>query len=561
MQLSRRSSILVALVFMGCTTGTPRMNPADDAGATRSDGATATDCDPSVDSDGDGIADWAETQGDIDEDGTPNHLDDDSDGDGLLDREEHVSSTPCERPDPDADGIPNWHDTDSDNDGLLDSEEREANTNPYERDSDSDGVTDFGEVHGTATDPNDPDSTIDPNDFFVVLPYEGERVSRTLRFGTGIRQADVYFLINSASTMAPAIRNVQASLTHISNELRSRIPDLELGVGHFQDFPFSNECTIGDPPECFERGGTYGSPTSLPYVHIQDVTSNITEVEATLSELRVGDGGESHVEALYQTATGEGGSWSFVSGQSHTIAPRACPANRYGYPCFRRGALPIIVLVSSAEFRNGPEGARPYIGFSPPARTFEESVAALNRIGARVVSVCVWYPPLFGSEPTPAPGRPHQETLARMTGAVDGSGNPLVFDAMNDGQVSDAIIEGIAGLAANTPQDVTTLTESVDGNPDGIDATRFIKAIVPVEGFTPDGAAGGYASKDDTTFYGVVPGTLVDFVVDFENDFVESPARARIYRAVIVVQGNGTARLGERRVFIVVPPEGGTVLI
>jgi hypothetical protein len=223
--------------------------------------------------------------------------------------------------------------------------------------------------------------------------------------------------------------------------------------------------------------------------------------------------------------------------------------------------LPIVVLVTDFDFHNGPDESRPYIGFSPPAHTFEQAVSALNGIGARVVGVSIWLPPLFGSGPTPGPGRPAQEALARMTGTVSGSGAPLVFDAMNGGEVSDAILEGLENLVASTPQDVTTVTESAVGNPGDVDATRFIKSIVPAEGHTPAGTAGGYANKDDTTFYGVVPGTSVDFTVDFHNDFVEPPPRAQIYRAVIVVRGNGVARLDERQVYVVVPPEGAIFLI
>jgi hypothetical protein len=151
-----------------------------------------------------------------------------------------------------------------------------------------------------------------------------------------------------------------------------------------------------------------------------------------------------------------------------------------------------------------------------------------------------------------------------MTGSVDGSGGPLVYDAAG-GAVSDAIIEGISALIGGTPQDVTTTTENVEGNPGGIDARGFIKAIVPVEGYR-DGVPGpnpgvSYTSLDTTTFYGVVPGTLVDFEVDFHNDFVPPPLTSQIYRAVIVVIGNGVARLDERQVYIVVPPEGAVVLI
>ena len=53
----------------------------------------------------------------------------------------------------------------------------------------------------------------------------------------------------------------------------------------------------------------------------------------------------------------------------------------------------------------------------------------------------------------------------------------------------------------------------------------------------------------------------VEFDVDFYNGFVPPPPVAEVYRARIVVYGNRSARLDERRVFIIVPPEAGVILI
>lgn len=520
-------------------------------------------CDPAVDSDGDGIADGAETSVDADGDGIPNHLDEDSDGDGISDRDEHMSSPACVRPDADGDGIANWLDTDSDNDGLPDGEERSLGTDPYNRDSDGDGVTDLAEVRGTGTDPNDSTSTISPDDFFLVLPYQGERVNRTLRFGTNIHQADVYFLIDTTASMGVPLNNVRTSLTRIASELSSRIRDVQMGVGHFQDFPFMCRNPL------WGCAGRFGGRNDRAYIHVQDITNTVSNVQNALNGLELQDGGdpaESQVEALYQTATGEGGSWTFSEGGTHSIAPRTCPTipdepgPRRGYPCFRAGSLPIIVLVSDVFFHNGATGGEPYRNISPAPHRFEHAVTALNELGARVVGVSV-----SGGFVGMDASRPDQEAVARMTGSVDGSGRPLVYDAAG-GAVSDAIIEGIGTLVGGTPQDVTTTTENVPGNPDDVDARGFIKSIVTVEGYSRDGVPGArpgisYTSRDETTFYGVVPGTLVDFAVDFHNDFVEPPVTTQIYRATIVVMGNGVARLDERQVYIIVPPDGAIILI
>ena len=67
--------------------------------------------------------------GDYDNDGIPNILDDDSDNDGIKDGQEIENGT-----DP--------ADSDSDNDGLLDGEENSQGTDPNNSDSDNDGIPD-----------------------------------------------------------------------------------------------------------------------------------------------------------------------------------------------------------------------------------------------------------------------------------------------------------------------------------------------------------------------------------------------------------------------------------
>lgn len=542
-------AMLAAGASAGCTAGTAR--PID-GGAGGPDSDVLDGCDPSVDSDGDGIADDAEGTRDVDSDGTPNHLDLDSDGDGLPDSEEHMGNVPCSIPDSDGDRTPNWFDLDSDNDGLSDADERGTySTDPYNRDSDGDTVTDLGEVLGTRTDPNDPSSTIDSEDFFVVLPYTGATENRTLRFGTNLQMADVYFLIDTTGSMQGAIDNVTSSLSRISTEITARIPNIQMGVGQYRDFPNSSGFS------------GYGSPGDLPYEHEQDITGTLTLVQSALGRLAASGGAdvpESSTEALYQTATGEGATWSFSSGSpAVTLARKMCPAvldelgRRRGYPCFRPESLPIVVLVTDAPFHNGPGGSDGYTGITPPPHAFNQAVAALGNIGARFIGVAV------GSAPRAA-----EEAVATMTGTVDGTGAPLVYNA-SGGEVSDAIISGIETLAGSTPQNVDTVTENVPGNPDEFDATLFIKAITPVEGYH-DGVTGPspgvtYTSKDETTFYAVVPGTMVDFDVRFYNDVRPPAVSAQIFQATIYVRGNGVARLDQRHVYIIVPPDGVVILI
>ena len=549
--------ILITALFLvasaACTSGRGRPTGPRPDGGTGDAGRVEVCTDP-ADTDGDGVADAAETMGDTDGDGTPNHLDDDSDGDGISDAEEHMGLMPCQAADADGDGVPNGLDTDSDNDGIPDSEERgRFSTDPYNPDSDGDGFTDLAETTAM-TDPLDDTSRIPDTDFFVVLPYfADEHEFRTLRFGTDISVADVYFLIDTTGSMGGPIANVQSSLTRIAGELATRIPDVQMGVGHFEDFPNAIDIFA------FDGYGMAGEDKA--YEHVTDITANVPMVQTGLNSLVTHngmDGPESHVEALYQTASGMGGSWTFTTGApTHTIPPRTCPTipdesgRRRGYPCFRPGALPIVVLVTDVTWHNGPGSSSPYAGISPAPHQFTDAANALNAIGARFIGVAV-----------NGGGRSEGEEMARQTGTVDGSGTPLVYDA-SGGTVSDQILTGIETLTGGVAQDVTTRTENrPEVNPDMFDATTFIKAITPLEGYGPGGIAGvGYDSKDDVAFYNVIPGTIVEFSVDFYNDVREPGVTAEIFQARIIVVGNGVADLDMRNVYIIVPPEGGTILI
>jgi hypothetical protein len=504
-------------------------------------------CDDPADGDGDGVADAIEGSSDSDGDGTPNTGDDDADGDGILDATEAgTGGNPCAPADSDADGVPDALDTDSDNDGLGDADEHAIGTDPTAIDTDGDGVTDLGEVRGTMTNPLDMADGLPEGDFFVVLPYDGPHDNRTLRFGTNIHVADVFFLIDTTGSMQGAIDDVNSSLMTIASRVAMLIRDVQFGVGSYEDFPTA--------PYGETMGYTGRVRPDWPFHLEQEITPDLAAVNRALA--LTADGGndwpESGTEALFQTASGAG-----VTYAGGSVPPRSCPVipdemgRRRGYPCFRPGALPIIVLVTDADIHNGPDPFQDYAGI-PTAAGYDATVRELNGIGARVVGVDL------------ATARDDIEPYATATGTVDGTGAPLVYTG-SPSTTSEQIITGITSLVGGTPQDVNTTTRNVPGNPGEFDATRFIKSIVPIEGFR-DGIAGAnpgvsYSSKDDTTFYQVIPGTMVDFGIDFWNDVHPPAATALIFRATIIVLGNGVAELDQREVYIIVPPEGGTVLI
>lgn len=409
---------------------------------------------------------------------------------------------------------------DSDNDGLPDDVERERGTDPLNEDTDGDGINDGVEVLA-GTDPRDPRSTIPPTDFYVVLPHNDPAQLRELDFSARLGRADIFFLVDTTGSMGAAISNVRSSLsTMIVPAVGRAIADVVMGVGDYRDFPVS----------------PYGEPSDWPFLVRQTMTSDVSAVQSALNGLRAGggnDGPESTNEGLYGA-----------------VRDGTCP-DGFGQACFREGSNPILVVVTDAEFHNGPSGANPYSGVT--GRSWGETVGALNERSVKVVGAAV--DPISIGLPFPLPNaaRPHLEALARETGSRSVAGSLTVYNAPG-GSVSTAVVDGIADLVGATNQDVTSRTLDDETDPTGVDARRFIQAVAPLR-------ATRATRFDATTFYGVAGGTTVTFQVTFQNDFLREETHVQIFRAYIeVLDVAGGTVLDRRNVYIVVPAFGGILV-
>jgi len=136
-----------------------------------------------VDSDGDGIPNDVEGDGDPDSDGIPNYQDTDSDGDAIPDEQEGTD-------DPDEDTIPNYLDDDSDGDAIPDEQEGtddpDEDTIPNYLDEDSDGDAIPDEQEGT----DDPDEDTIPNYLDDDSDGDGFSDAEELSSGTDPYHAD-----------------------------------------------------------------------------------------------------------------------------------------------------------------------------------------------------------------------------------------------------------------------------------------------------------------------------------------------------------------------------------
>jgi hypothetical protein len=484
-----------------------------------------------TDSDNDTISDRDESVVDTDHDMTPDRFDLDSDEDGIPDAMEAGDADVATPPvDTDGDRIPDFRDTDSDNDGLSDSAEVMAGTSPTNPDSDGDGVSDLVEV-ASGTNPLDmTDNPRSHGNFVFVEPYlmDPSPMRDTLDFATNIRQADVYFLIDTTGSMSGAINSVRSSLstptTGIIDTIRAMIPDTNFGVGDFKDY-------------------------ADVYLFRND--TDITPVAATaqagvnaLSASGGGDGPEGDVPSLFAVASGMGVT---VSGGAPNVPARTgCAAGTFGYPCFRSTAVPIVVLITDAQFHNGRGGTQPYAGYL----NYDTMLPQVQMHRVRVIGVAV-----NGTTP-----QADLNAIAMDSGAVDGTGAPLVTVAAA-GSVSSTVVDQVRTLAGSTRFDISLRYE--DDPSDSVDTyVAFVDHIeATTSGDVTRGCVAHAAIDTDVdgyldTFTGVTAGERVCFDIFVkQNRTVMPTSMPQLFQATLHVLGDGFTELDSRSIYFLVPPE------
>ena len=367
-------------------------------------------------------------------------------------------------------------------------------------------------------------STFVPPDACVELPPREPPEEITVSFVTRISEADIFFLVDVTGSMMQEIEQIRARLSDtIAPGIARTIPDVRFSLAQYAEFP--------QPP--------YGDFSDLPFEMLTPSTSDLGTLQRGLDALVLrsgGDGPESAIEALYLAATGE---------SLGVIVPaRRCAADTIGYPCFRRTGSRIFLWITDAPSHNGPFGEHPYGDeVAPRPHQYEETIAALNRIGAKVLGL---YSGL-GEEN----GRAHVEEIARRTGAVTASGTPVVFDIGTDGAgLGAGVVEAVRTLVDEVPIDITIRTEDDPG--DDLDATMFVRGVETV---SAEPAIGAIQGRD--RFDAVRPGTRVTFRVLFANDRIERGPDPIRYRLRVTLIGDGVTELATTVVDVVIPALDG----
>jgi hypothetical protein len=489
------------------------------------------------DSDADGIRDASEWDEDTDRDGAFDWEDIDSDADGISDSVEAGDADLATPPvDTDADGAPDFQDRDADNDGLPDDNELEAGTDPLDGDSDGDEVSDLIEV-GAGTDPRDP--SVSPRtrgDFVYLVPYLEPPVPArdTLVFRTNIQFADVYFLFDTTGSMSGEISAMKEAVETILVDLTCT----DFGTPCTADAQCEDGrvCSAGgtciaDPrasgciANLFTGIGTYaGEPNS--YRNVLGLQMDPGETRRRIPGSASGGGAN---ESLYESVA--------CVADPTACAGAECTPGGIGCPAYRADAIRMLVTITDETNQCTTCGVN-------------TSAAAGARLRASDV--------VFVGVDADAASSPELDlkAIARAANSLDASGEPLYVQG-TEASVTDAVTSAIRNIAENVPIFVSIEREDVPDD-DG-DALQFIDRLeVDVSGEGECTTVRSVADTDgdgfDDAFPSILPGTPVCWdVVPRENDRVEPATRPLLFRARLVVRGDGSI-LDARTIYFLVPP-------
>lgn len=535
-------------------------NPAKDAGASVDDA-------PVDDQDGDGISNTDEGDADTDGDGTPDSEDADSDNDTIPDQIEGTG-------DFDLDGIGNWRDPDSDDDCRSDMLESGGTAPPrdsdgdqrfdvVDRDSDGDGLADEAEDancngtrDGTETDAVEADSDgddfsdlvegalgTDPmnedanprvnGDSVFVVPHQVAPVAiaESLAFSTSLKTVDLYVIVDRSGSMSTETTSIKNNMGTVINNLQcppfgvgaagTCLSDLHAGlgaVGYTSQEPFRNYLDLQVDPNFAGVGisNVSGTPTTEPFTF-----------------------------ATWAAITGMGTADATGCTFSATTTSRSnCPPGTYGYPCFREGALPVVVLVTDETALTAMDT------YVCPAWTTVRT--AYQARSAKMIGV-------YGSGAT-STAIADLQTMATDTGAVNALNlnAPHVYSGA-DANAASAVETGVTSFFATVPLD---LTASADDDPaDSVDAvSAFVERLETLQLGTA--ACANNLESDDTNadtfddaYVNVPAGTPTCWkLVPKQNGTVPATAEPQVFRATVHVTGDGVTTLDTRNVVFVVPP-------
>jgi hypothetical protein len=373
------------------------------------------------------------------------------------------------------------------------------------------------------------------------MPFEApaEPESADLSVVPRLRSLDMYVILDRSGSMAAEAMAVKNDLATVVNNLTcppagggdpaTCIPDLWAGAGTVS--------YQGSGAEAFRNWVDVQSNPSFVGVPTSDPGGSNTLEPLTFSVFATitGGGGASFAMPLVWPRTSCAGSPAALAGYA-----------TFGYPCFRQGSLPVVLLVTDEPPMN-PSGntyKQPFWDEVRPQMVFR---------GAKLIGV-------LGSGPT-AGTQTDLQTMATQTGAVDAAnGNaPLVFDG-SGANAAQAIQQGLQTLATRLPLYLRAVVQ--DDPTDSVDVVAaFVERVETMQLGTAKCASGLSEQDSDgdafpDAYLGVQAGTPVCWrLLPRMNTTVPSTGVWQSFHATIRIIAEAETELATRDAYFLVPPE------
>ena len=312
------------------------------------------------------------------------------------------------------------------------------------------------------------ESTIFPDDKKIVIPVgESKKIEYTVNLPERPRPLDVFFLVDTSSSMTRTINGLAVGLQDIVNELAKEGIDVHFGLAEYRTYPSSN------PPKSAEGK----KDESFVYKRKVDIQEDVTALANAIEELEASGGGhyDAHLGALKQVVTGEGQDLFPVGVNNEEDVEAGQQAS------FREKAIRVVINATDEKFgrQDGdgsatsvvPSDGTPNPRQAPPPSipSFEEVISLLNSKLIKQVGLSIGYLP--------------EDDLTRVadeTGTVafgngvdcDGNGSveipvgdPLVCKLRSD-TTSDAainLVPAVVNLLKSVQDPVPVQLEAVEG--------------------------------------------------------------------------------------------------
>jgi hypothetical protein len=238
----------------------------------------------------------------------------------------------------------------------------------------------------------------------------------------------------------------------------------------------------------------------------------------------------------------------------------------------------VIVLITDADWHE--VALSPYDGrvVGPPA--MDDLVSAFLASGAKFIDVTNGASAAPEAQANVLSDRTSSNVAPEAFGdrcgggcctGIDGERRPatapegrcrLNFLHADGAGVSDSIVEAVRALSVGYVIDVVAIASNATSNPDGVDATQFIRALRAIEEGDAEKACAAHPAVDDDgdgvkeTFRSVILGTRVCFeVLPKQNDVIPATRAPQLFDAWIDVVGMpGSVELDRRLVRFEIPP-------